>query len=218
MPVVLMCLFGSGVIPAQTQNQRFDQESVAIKSRAEQAAEQQVALSPEKIIELLRQEPGLLLQVKKMLVRKAYEQGRILDPEDLTDDALFQLLHEDHNICVLATREIEARAYVRAKPTLEEINQQHERDEQAGLTRAFAPETQKPEGPTPNIASQEDIYWEKHDGSVEPYRSGQPQSPPQQMQPANPPVPQNPPAINNPQRQVEMTVYHRIWIHMMAWE
>ena len=64
-----------------------------------------------------------------MLVRKAYEQGRILDPEDLTDDALFQLLHEDHNICVLATREIEDRAYVRAKPTVEEIERQHERDE-----------------------------------------------------------------------------------------
>ena len=69
---ILVCLIGSGVISAQTQNQRYDTESQAVKSRAEQAAEQQVALSPEKIIELLRQEPGLLLQVKKMLVRKAY--------------------------------------------------------------------------------------------------------------------------------------------------
>src|SRR5689334_8117121 len=86
---ILLCLVGSGVISAQTQNQRYDADSVTLKSQAEQAAEQQVALSPEKIIELLRQEPGLLLQVKKMLVRKAYEQGRILDPEDLTDDALF---------------------------------------------------------------------------------------------------------------------------------
>ena len=127
-PAILVCLIGAGVISAQTQHQRNDAESIALKSRAEQAAEQQVALSPEKIIELLRQEPGLLLQVKKMLVRKAYEQGRILDPEDLTDEALFQLLHEDHKICVLATREIEDRAYVRAKPTVEELEQQHERD------------------------------------------------------------------------------------------
>jgi len=36
----------------------------------------------------------LLLQVKKALVRKAYEQGRLLDPRDLTDDSLFNLVRE----------------------------------------------------------------------------------------------------------------------------
>ena len=64
------------------------------QSRAEFEAEQRVSLSAEKIIDLLQQEPGLLLQVKKMLVRKAFEQGRILDPTDLTDEALFRLLRE----------------------------------------------------------------------------------------------------------------------------
>jgi protein involved in polysaccharide export with SLBB domain len=205
MSAILVCLISAGMLSAQTQNQRYDTESMAAKSRAEQAAEQQVALSPEKIIELLRQEPGLLLQVKKMLVRKAYEQGRILDPEDLTDDALFQLLHEDHNICVLATREIEDRAYVRAKPRLEEIQRQHERDQRVGLTRAVAPATQKSEGAASTSSSQEDIYWDKHDSSVEENRVGQPQPQPQPIQPANPSVPQNSPAVNNPERQVEMT-------------
>src|SRR6266536_2937548 len=100
---------GLNLSSAQIQRDAYSAE----QSRAEQEAEQDVALSPDKIIELLRQEPGLLLQVQKMLVRKAYEQGRILDPEDLTDDALFQLLREEHTICVLATQEIEDRAYVR---------------------------------------------------------------------------------------------------------
>jgi protein involved in polysaccharide export with SLBB domain len=202
-PAILVCLITAGVISAQTQHQRNDAETIALKSRAEQAAEQQVALSPEKIIELLRQEPGLLLQVKKMLVQKAYEQGRILDPEDLTDEALFQLLHEDHKICVLATREIEDRAYVRAKPTVEELEQQHERDERLGLTRAVSPSAQKPEGAAGN-PSQENTYWEKYDASMERDRITPPQSPPQQIQPATPAVPQAPPAVN-PQRQVEMT-------------
>src|SRR6185437_6571798 len=165
MSAILVCLISAGMLSAQTQNQRYDTESMSAKSRAEQAAEQQVALSPEKIIELLRQEPGLLLQVKKMLVRKAYEQGRILDPEDLTDDALFQLLHEDHNICVLATREIEDRAYVRAKPRLEEIQRQRERDQRLGLSKAVTPETQKPEGAAPTLSSQEATYWDKHDAA-----------------------------------------------------
>src|SRR6476661_6900276 len=75
-----------------------------------------VSLSAEKIIGILRQETGLLLEVKKLLVRKAREQGRILDPEDLTDEALFRLLRDDALIRALATQEIERRNYVRAKP------------------------------------------------------------------------------------------------------
>src|SRR5437763_2982189 len=196
---------GVNLSPAQVQPSAYPTDkSTMAKSRAEQEAEQRVALSPDRIIELLRQEPGLLLQVQKMLVRKAYEQGRILDPEDLTEEALFQLLTEDHNICVLATREIEDRAYVRAKPTPDEMQRQHERDERLGLTRTVAPSAQKPEGAT-NNPSQENTYWEKYDASVEPYRTDQPQSAPPQIQPTTPAVPQAAPAVNNPQRQVEMT-------------
>ena len=46
-------------------------------SRAEQEAERMVSLSADRILFILREEPGLLLQVKKALVRKAFEQGRI---------------------------------------------------------------------------------------------------------------------------------------------
>jgi len=75
-----------------------------------------VSLSAATISEILRREPGLLLEVKRVLVRKAYEQGRLLDPADLTDEALFQLLREDDNVRILATQEIEKREYVRPKP------------------------------------------------------------------------------------------------------
>src|SRR5947207_3069240 len=92
----------------------------ATTSEAEQEAELKVSLSAEKIIEILRQEPGLLLQVKRMLIQKAYEQGRILESSDLTDDALFHLLREDDVVRALATREVEYRFYVRAKPTRRE--------------------------------------------------------------------------------------------------
>ena len=95
-------------------------------SRAEKEAEERVSLSADRILDILQQEPGLLLQVKKMLVRKAFEQGRLLDPADLTDETLFRLVREDENIRILATREIEDRSYIRAKPTKEEI--ERERD------------------------------------------------------------------------------------------
>ncbi|PYV88877.1 MAG: hypothetical protein DMG90_13275, partial [Acidobacteria bacterium] len=93
-------------------------------SRAEQEAESLVALSAEKIIELLQQEPGLLLQVKKVMVRKAYEQGRLLDPADLTDEALFRILRQDETVRVLASREIVERGYIRVKPNRREMERQ----------------------------------------------------------------------------------------------
>ena len=199
MSAMLVGLIGTGTISAQTQNQRYDRDPMPVKSRAEQAAEQQVALSPEKIVELLRQEPGLLLQVKKMLVRKAYEQGRILDPEDFTDEALFQLLLEDHNICVLATHEIEDRAYVRAKPSVEEIERQREQDAQRGVVR-----TGSPAAPTPSKTnSQEDAYWTKHEQDVE--HAVPDQQLPNQTPPAAPMAPRSSPSLENSQRRVEMT-------------
>src|ERR1700728_1457372 len=105
----LSCALGflllAGTGRAQT---RKDQES---------EVESRVSFSAATLTDILQHEPGLLLQVKKLLVRKAYEQGRLLDPEDLTDDALFRLLREDDNIRILETQETERREHVRAKPT-----------------------------------------------------------------------------------------------------
>ncbi len=94
------------------------------RSQAERQAEQTVSLSAEKLIALLQKETGLLLEVKKLLFRKAFEQGRTLDSRDLTDEALFRLLREDEDIRVLATQEVSKRQYIRALPTHEERNQE----------------------------------------------------------------------------------------------
>ena len=85
----------SAQVAPNSVNGRRSTANPDTESRAEQEADRLVSLSAEKIITLLDQEPGLLLQVKKMLVRKAYEQGRLLDPDDLTDDALFKLIGHD---------------------------------------------------------------------------------------------------------------------------
>src|SRR6266568_3319760 len=106
------------------QKDRYPARKSAVSeadSRAEQEAERLVSLTPERIILLLGQEPGLFLEVKKMLVRKAYAQGRLLDPKDLTDDAVFRLVGDDEETRSLITKEIVDRSYVRAKPTREEL-------------------------------------------------------------------------------------------------
>jgi len=153
----LSCALGflllAGTGRAQTQapiqaQPRKDQES---------EVESRVSFSAATLTDILQHEPGLLLQVKKLLVRKAYEQGRLLDPEDLTDDALFRLLREDDNIRILATQEIVRREYVRAKPT------RQEQDELA-VERINNPEKSASPVETEKVPqSQEEKYWSQHE-------------------------------------------------------
>jgi len=99
-----------------SRSQDRSRTSAKEKSSAELAAEELVSLSADTIVSLLRKDPGFLLQVKRALVRKAYEQGRMLDARDLEDDTLFRLIQEDQSVRVLITREIEARYFTRSKP------------------------------------------------------------------------------------------------------
>lgn len=136
-----------------------------VRDRAEQEAEKMVSLSTSTIQQLLLREPGLLLEVKKALVRKAYEQGRLLDPSDLTDEALFSLLQQDNNVRILATREIEARMYVRAKPRADDLEHNQDwREQHPGSSPAEQPgdrqrqDTPK-EVPQQLEGTQENQYW-----------------------------------------------------------
>ncbi len=128
------------------------------RSQAERQAEQTVSLSAERLITLLQNETGLLLEVKKLLVRKAFEQGRILEPEDLTDEALFRLLREDENIRVLATQEVSRRRYIRALPTPEERRRQPAVGGNSLKTKGEESSTSGT-GTKNRSTSQEERYW-----------------------------------------------------------
>src|SRR5580658_5014375 len=171
--VVLGC---SGLVWGQQQRLSYT-PSTAIDqahSRAEQEAEQMVSLSADKITQLLQDEFGLLLQIKKALVRKAFEQGRVLDPNDLTDDALFRLIREDQNVRVIATREIEDRSYIKALPTREELakNLPCRQPVLVGKDTKLPdqPDTKALQGnQAASSQSQEKLYWAKHDGDLDCY-------------------------------------------------
>src|SRR5580704_344441 len=142
------------------------------RSQAEKQAEQTVSLSAEKLIVLLQKETGLLLEVKKLLVRKAFEQGRILDADDLTDDALFRLLREDENIRVLATQEVSKRLYIRALPTREERQRQAANRNSLPI-KAGAESSSPADAAAKNRnTSQDEKYWSTQDsGSSQPAQS-----------------------------------------------
>jgi protein involved in polysaccharide export with SLBB domain len=136
------------------------------------AQEAAVSLSPNTIIELLRKEPGLLLQAKKALLKAASDEGRLLDPKELNDESVYDLVRKDEDVRGLITREIEERRYVQAKPTRGEL--------EAGMVLASerpANEAGAKGGENKLAASQEEAYWDSHERARE-YRPEQPASAP----------------------------------------
>jgi protein involved in polysaccharide export with SLBB domain len=151
---ILLLVIVEGRQNARAQEQRHESDSQDYSSRtraldeadsrAEREADRLVSLPPEKIIVLLQQEPGLFLEVKKAIVRKAFAQGRVLDPKELTDDAIFRLVRDDEETRALITQQIVDRGYVRAKPTKEELAREFEEQQRvetanaAGAERPFS--------------------------------------------------------------------------------
>lgn len=66
--------------------------------------------SADTIIAALRQDPELLLQVKKLVIQRAQERGQEARPEGLSDETLFQSIRDDGSVRALASREIEKQA------------------------------------------------------------------------------------------------------------
>jgi len=179
LPRIIAVLFvGSLVLIALTGFAQTSQRT----SILDRVADEEVSLSADKILEIFKTETGLVLQFKKTLVRKAYQQGKYLDPQDLTDEAVFRLIKEDAAIRVLATREIESRGYIRALPTQEDVARSRIR------TRNGAPPLS-----AKDVKSQEQAYWATHEIEIPGDRrnvrvpmSPEQQQTPAQVQPAQP--------------------------------
>jgi len=198
--------------PSYTPSTAIDQAN----SRAEREAEQMVSLSADRILYILREEPGLLLEVKKALVRKAFEQGRILDPKDLTDEALFRIIREDDGIRIIATREIEDRSYIKAKPTRQELARDLPcRQPMPAANDTVAKQADQSSLDLKRTPSQEEVYWRKHESDLDcyltqylPYAYDVGQSLQGQTQTTQAPFPQQyPPSQRPPQPQSPLQTY-----------
>jgi len=161
-------------------------------SRAEQEAIRLVSLPPERIILLLQEEPGLFLEVKKAIVRKAFAQGRVLDSKELTDDAIFRLVRNDEETRALITQQIVNRGYVRAKPSKEELARQFQ-------------ERQRNENETLTARKGEQPFSRQNEGEAEEFgaTSEYPGAPSQLPRPYGPNLPsQENPQPSTPQMQL----------------
>ena len=162
-------------------------------SRAEKEAERLVSLPAERIILLLSQEPGLFLEVKKMLVRNAYAQGRVLASDELSDEFIFRKVRDDEEIRAQITQQIVERGYVRAKPTNEELARQIQEQQklqaktdegQSPYDRSFGRNTETGEQDENGLRNQ---YNQRQNppGYSPNFPSQQNQQPPTQQNPLN---------------------------------
>jgi protein involved in polysaccharide export with SLBB domain len=157
---------GQGLSLSYSTNTTVDQA----RSQAQQEADQVVALSADKILAILDEEPGLLLEVKKAVVRKAFYQGRIVAASDLSDDALYRMIREDQNVRVIATKEIEDRQYIRAKPTRDELarNLPCRAPIPSDASKASTEMSQASNQlEAKQAVNQEELYWAKHEGDLD---------------------------------------------------
>ncbi len=122
---VLLALTG---MPARGQSQadrqQRQEQRPAGEVRAETAGEVRetiplaeqnfalVAASTDQIRQVLIQEPALMVELKRLLARRATEVGQLLSEEDLTDQAVYERLDSDTRFRSEATRLLQRYGYL----------------------------------------------------------------------------------------------------------
>jgi len=74
-----------------------------------------VAASAAQIEELLRKDPGLLVELKRWVAKEATDRGQILDDSELTEQAIFERLARDLEFRSVATRLLQRYGYLMPK-------------------------------------------------------------------------------------------------------
>jgi protein involved in polysaccharide export with SLBB domain len=89
-----------------------------------------VAASADQIEEVLRKDPGLLVELKRWIAKEATDRGQIVDDSDLTDQAVFNRLTTDLEFRAVATRLLQRYGYL-----LPKLNPESDAAKEAELLR-----------------------------------------------------------------------------------
>ena len=71
-----------------------------------------VSASPTQIREVLAKDPGLMVELKRLMAKQAIERGQIVAEQDLADDAILDRLATDIHFRALATRLLQRYGYL----------------------------------------------------------------------------------------------------------
>ena len=100
-------LFFSSALHAQQARQSPGQDSELTKENLGR-----VGASPNQIQAVLRQQPGLLVELKRWVAQEAASNGQIVKDADLTDQKIFARLVSDTQFRSVATRLLERYGYL----------------------------------------------------------------------------------------------------------
>src|SRR3984893_17136218 len=71
-----------------------------------------LAAAPRQIQEVLVKDPGLLVELKRLAIKQATDNGQIVEDSSLTDQAIFDRLEQDIKFRSLATRLVQRYGYL----------------------------------------------------------------------------------------------------------
>jgi protein involved in polysaccharide export with SLBB domain len=94
------------------QNGGRYQEDLATGPEVVEPEDSGVALPAERLVEILRAQPELLVAVKRMAIGYLQEQGRSVSESEVADDNLFRRIERDPQLRTLLTRELRSRSYL----------------------------------------------------------------------------------------------------------
>ena len=84
---------------SSTRSRRLSQPSDLAKENYEH-----LAAAPRQLQEVLVKDPGLLVELKRLAIKQATDDGQIVEDSSLTDQAIFDRLEQDIKFRSLATR------------------------------------------------------------------------------------------------------------------
>ena len=107
--------------PSQQQLQRQgmpDQQQKDRRERTEQTTDwatdnlDLVAATAKDIREVLAKNPGLMVEIKRLMAKQAIEKGQIIAEQDLEDDVILDRLNDDIHFRAMATRLLQRYGYL----------------------------------------------------------------------------------------------------------
>jgi polysaccharide biosynthesis/export protein len=107
-------LFAGG---ARAQSQPAKDGRISESTDLEKENQSYVAAAPAEIENILRANPGLMIELKRWVAEEATQQGRILGEADLSDGAIDERLREDTKFRAVATKLLQRYGYL--TPALE---------------------------------------------------------------------------------------------------
>ena len=114
----LMASFPTRAQTQSTQQNTADSGNAARSRRLSQPSDlanenyEHLAAAPRQVQEVLVKDPGLLVELKRLAIKEATDNGQIVEDSSLTDQAIFDRLEQDIKFRSLATRLVQRYGYL----------------------------------------------------------------------------------------------------------